>query len=173
MDSYYHGILAATELSNWWKSLNLMDTARSINLNLCMVPFFTNWQCKKTILGSDSLALWKHRNWDFLIDQKLGNNLTWLPNTPMAQADETWLDGNHVAASWAGSPKMKIWETATMVCPVNMRGYISLPVAATLTQLPRQVPRVPNSTDSRRPCKKISVCKWISTLLVDWLVDFH
>ena len=34
--------------------------------------------------------------------------LTWLPNTPMEVAVLVWSGGNHVAASWAGMPRMKI-----------------------------------------------------------------
>ena len=47
---------------------------------------------------------------------------TWLPKTPIAQAEETWFEGNHVAASWGGMPRMKICEIATIVCPANRSG---------------------------------------------------
>ena len=47
---------------------------------------------------------------------------TWLPKTPIAQAEETWFEGNHVAASWGGMPRMKICEIATIVCPANRNG---------------------------------------------------
>lgn len=40
----------------------------------------------------------------------------------MAQADETWLEGNQVAANWGGMPRMKICEIATIVCPTNNKG---------------------------------------------------
>lgn len=35
--------------------------------------------------------------------------LTWLPNTPMLQADDTWSGPNHTAATRAGSDKMKTY----------------------------------------------------------------
>ena len=68
-----------------------------------------------------------------------------------AQADETWSDGNHVAASCAGMPRMKICEMATMVCPAKTIGKPSGFVPKTLIQLPRQVPNEPKSTDLRKP----------------------
>lgn len=36
--------------------------------------------------------------------------LTWLPNTPMLQADDTWSGPNHTAATRAGSDKMKTYS---------------------------------------------------------------
>ena len=69
----------------------------------------------------------------------------------MAQAEETWLEGNHVAASCGGMPRMKICEIATIVCPPNITGKWVRPVAKTLIQEPRHVPREPRSTESRRP----------------------
>ena len=74
----------------------------------------------------------------------------------MAHAEETCDAGNQVAANCAGIPKMKIWEIAIMVWPVNMSAYCDLPVANTLIQLPAQVPNDPRITDSRRPCKTIA-----------------
>jgi hypothetical protein len=35
----------------------------------------------------------------------------------MAVALLIWFGGNQVAASWAGIPRMKIWLTATTLCP--------------------------------------------------------
>ena len=46
---------------------------------------------------------------------------------------------------------MKICEIATIVCPPNITGKWVRPVAKTLIQEPRHVPREPRSTESRRP----------------------
>ena len=76
---------------------------------------------------------------------------TWLPKTPIAHAEETWSEGNQVAANWGGIPKIKIWEMATILCPVNISGKRCRLVAKTLIHDPRQVPREPKSTDNLRP----------------------
>lgn len=49
----------------------------------------------------------------------------------MAHAEETWSAGNHVAASWAGMPRMKICETATTVCPEKSNHHCDGDVANT------------------------------------------
>ena len=49
----------------------------------------------------------------------------------MAQAEETWSAGNHVAASCAGMPRMKICETATTVCPEKSSHHCEGDVANT------------------------------------------
>ena len=79
---------------------------------------------------------------------------TWFPKTPIAHAEETWCDGNQVAANCAGMPKMKICEMATTVCPANMAGKWSWFVAKTLIHDPRHVPRDPRSTERRSPWKR-------------------
>lgn len=49
---------------------------------------------------------------DFLVmiggDLKL--ELTWLPNTPILQADDTWSGPNHTAATRAGSDRINTWS---------------------------------------------------------------
>ena len=69
----------------------------------------------------------------------------------MAQAEDTWLEGNHVAANCAGIPRIKICEMATIVCPANIMGKWDRPVARTLIQDPKQVPKDPNNTDNLNP----------------------
>merc|ERR1712179_124510 len=78
---------------------------------------------------------------------------TWLPNTPMAQALETYVEGNQVAASSAGIPKTKIWAIAHIVWPINSTGKHQSDrcVAITLIQLPRQLPNAPRMIDLRSP----------------------
>ena len=82
------------------------------------------------------------------------STFTWFPKTPIAHAEETWCDGNQVAANCAGMPKMKICEMATTVCPANMAGKWSWFVAKTLIHDPRHVPRDPRSTERRSPWKR-------------------
>lgn len=76
---------------------------------------------------------------------------SWLPNTPMDVAVLIWCGGNHVAANWAGMPRMKIWEAATTVWPLKVIHHCSGPVPATLIQEPRQVPADPSNTPHRSP----------------------
>ena len=76
---------------------------------------------------------------------------TWFPKTPIAQAEATMPEGNQVAASWAGIPKMKICDIATIAWPVKQMPNWERPVAKTLIQLPRQVPAAPITMDFRRP----------------------
>lgn len=45
--------------------------------------------------------------------------LTWLPKTPIEQADETWFGPNQTAANLAGSDRMNTCETATIDWPMN------------------------------------------------------
>ena len=69
----------------------------------------------------------------------------------MAHAEDTWWEGNQVAASCEGIPKMKIWAMATIVWPKNRSGNSVWSVAKTLIQRPRQVPTDPSRTQSRKP----------------------
>ena len=84
----------------------------------------------------------------------ISTGLTWLPNTPMEVAVLIWLGGNHVAASCAGMPRMKIWLAATTVWPVKVSHHWVGPVLNTFSQEPRQVPAEPSNTPSLRPCQE-------------------
>lgn len=45
-----------------------------------------------------------------MIGGDLKLELTWLPNTPILQADDTWSGPNHTAATRAGSDRINTWS---------------------------------------------------------------
>ena len=79
--------------------------------------------------------------------------LTWLPKTPMEQADDTWPGGNHTAANLAGTLKINTCEQATMVWPKNDTQNLSGCTESTLIQAPPQVPKAAAIVATRSPCK--------------------
>ena len=121
-----------------WKNMQInFSCSYTISMHVeCNLLFFTE--------------VWENKRFSSIFSTFISFH-TWFPNTPMAQADDTWLEGNHVAANWGGMPRMKICEIATIVWPLNMTHHWGRPVPKTLIQEPRQVPRDPKSIDQRSP----------------------
>lgn len=68
---------------------------------------------------------------------------TWLPKTPMLQAEETWSAPNQTAASLGGTFSMKTCATATTVCPAKPSQNMSGGTENTFNHAPAQVPNDP------------------------------
>ena len=77
--------------------------------------------------------------------------LTWLPNTPMEQAEDTWSGPNHTAATFGETPKRKTWAVADNSWPINATLKPSRDTLKTLIHAPAVVPIDPRSKVTRRP----------------------
>jgi hypothetical protein len=82
----------------------------------------------------------------------VARNLTWLPKTPIEQAEETSCWPNQTAARRAGTLRMNTCDTATTVCPTKATANPSGEADATLIHEPPAVPSAPNMADMRSPC---------------------
>lgn len=79
---------------------------------------------------------------------------SWFPNTPMLQADDTWLGPNQTAATRAGSDRMNTWDAATIDWPMKPSQKRSGCTEKVFTHAPMQVPHAPQMATLRRPWKK-------------------
>jgi len=78
---------------------------------------------------------------------------TWIPNTPMAQAVDTWLDPNQTAAKRGGVLWRNTWDVATNVCPMKVTQNLSGATDTALIHEPKAVPRAPKIIAHLKPYK--------------------
>jgi hypothetical protein len=79
---------------------------------------------------------------------------TWFPNTPMAQAVDTWLEPNQTAAKRGGMLSRNTWDNATNVCPVKVTQNLSGATDTALIHEPKAHTRAPSNIAHLKPYNK-------------------
>ena len=77
--------------------------------------------------------------------------LTWLPKTPIEQAEDTWSGPNHTAATFGDTPKRKTWAVADIAWPINAILNPSRDTLRTFIHAPAVVPIDPRRSVTRKP----------------------